>query len=67
MTTNTQQQSRQQHRKPNRSRTTIEFWVEGDEWEATEPRSDSEIFGTGSDPREAVVDYIDQLEAREDE
>jgi hypothetical protein len=66
MTTNTQQ-SRQQHSKSNRSRTTIEYWGDADDWTATEPRSDSEIHGTGSDPREAVVDYIEQLETRDDE
>jgi len=66
MTTNTQQQSRQQYSKPNRSRTTLEYWGDGDEWEATEPNADSDICGTGSDPREAVVDYIEQLEERDD-
>jgi len=48
-------------------RTTFEWWQAGEEYRATEPGADSETVGCGENPRAAVVDYCQRLEARDDE
>lgn len=45
-----------------RFRTTIECRRENGAWKATEPASDSQLYGRGDSPREAVSNYVEALE-----
>lgn len=45
-----------------RFHTTIECRRDGDAWKATEPAAEGQVFGRGSNPREAVKNYVEALE-----
>lgn len=44
-------------------RTTIECKRADGAWEATEPAGDTDVLGRGDDPREAVANYVEALNA----
>jgi len=48
-------------------RCTIRVDPSGDEWKAHEPSSETELYGIGSTPPEAVANYALALEHRENE
>lgn len=48
-------------------RCTIAIDPSGDEWKAYEPSSESDLYGIGSTPPEAVANYALALEYRENE
>lgn len=43
--------------------TTIKCVRSGDAWKATEPAGETDCWGRGATPRDAVVNYIEVLEA----
>lgn len=42
-------------------RTTIEWWPDGDGYKATEPGGDTELYGRGETPPEAVEHYCELI------